>query len=395
MLFRSKKDEKQLFLVLDIGTEIVKALVCGIEEGVVEILGAGKVRHSYTAIKGGVISNLRGVLGTCAETIKFATEFTEYPQKCIVGIAGELVKGIMIELSYNRPNSTIPIEKREIEESIEYGLLDAKKVCGKVYAPYNQPSLDIALVNAAILSSQVDNLPVEDPRGMSGKEVRLRVYYTFAPRSHIEYINSLAKGIGIELAGIVSEPLATIRSIRLKDSNFFNGILIDVGGGVTDIAIVKEGIIYGTEMIAFGGRVFTKRIAQDLMLNYEEAEELKIKYSQKALNRAKMAEVKNGIKKDINVWIDALEVAIGRYQKVVESFPPSVYLCGGGSLLPEIKEALMEYPWIKRFNFDRSPKVQFISPDMVDKVVDRTLMHTTPADITPLALARTILDLQN
>lgn len=393
MLFGTKKEKKPIFLALDVGTEVVKALICTVENEQVEIIGVGKVRQGYAAMKGGVVANLRSVIESCHKALDLAAKQSFKPSNCVLGIAGELVKGVLIELSYERANPEAPIEKKEIEDAVEVGYKDAREECSKIYAPYLEKSLDVVLVGAVVLGANIDGYKVDDPNGMQGANISLKIYYTFAPRLHVGYLNSVAKGLNVNVSAIVPEPFAIVRAMKQKEAGTFQGIVIDVGGGTTDIAIVKHGILYGTEMIAFGGRVFTKRIAQDLMTNYEDAESIKIKYSEKKLDKARMPEVKEAIKKDVPVWIDAVELALSQHQETVGVFPDAIYLCGGGSLLPEVKEVLIEYPWTKRLAFNRSPKVHFISADMLDKVVDKTLSLTRPEDITPMSLARIGLDL--
>ena len=84
--------DDQYFLSLDIGTEFVKVLVCHIVDDVVEILGFGKTRQSMTAMKGGVVTNIKSVVDCCFKSIEMAMNKLDIdtPQKVVVGIAGEL-----------------------------------------------------------------------------------------------------------------------------------------------------------------------------------------------------------------------------------------------------------------------------------------------------------------
>jgi cell division protein FtsA len=66
----------------------------------------------------------------------------------------------------------------------------------------------------------------------------------------------------------------------VEDSLDFSAIFIDIGGGTTDIAVVRNGGLEGTKMFGLGGRAFTKRLAQELNIGFEEAEMLKIKYAE-------------------------------------------------------------------------------------------------------------------
>lgn len=392
-MWGKKPKHKNIFLALDVGTEVVKALAANIYENKVQILSVAKEKQGVSAMKGGVVSNLRSVAATCAKAVDKVSEEVGRPKKVVMGIAGELVKGIMVEASYQREDSSSEITNEEFRSVIEKARKDAQQECRTVYSalrPEGETSggPEIVEVGAIVSDIKVDGYKVEEAQGLQGKQVTLRIYYTYAPRLHIGYMHSLAENLGLDLLAVLPEPFTVIRAIKQSKDDSFQGIMIDIGGGTTDIAIVKKGILVGTEMIAFGGRVFTKRIAQDLMINHEDAEHLKLKYSSKDLVETKAKEVKEAVRKDVPIWIDGMELALLDYQEEVKVFPDRVMLCGGGSLLPEIKSALVEYPWTKRLAFNRAPKIEFLTPENIDGIIDKTLSLTKTEDVTPIALAR-------
>lgn len=388
MLF-SKRPSEQTYLALDVGTEVIKALVCTINEGTVEVLGVSKKKQSFAAMRGGVISNIRSVVSECRTALSEASAEVSPPSTVLLGIAGELVKGVMVEAKFERENPDDPITRQELISVVERAKADAKAESEQIYSTISTGLKgEIVEVGAVVADTKVDGYITEEAEGLQGKTVELRIFYTYAPRLHVSYLHSLADSLGLSVAAILPEPFTIVRAIAHSKEEGFNGIIIDIGGGTTDIAIVKQGILIGTEMIALGGRVFTKRIAQDLMINFEEAEAIKLKYSSRELIEGKVKQVKESLRKDIPVWMDGVELALAEYEEEVGVFPEKIMLCGGGSLLPEIKTTLVEYPWLKRLSFNRAPSIEFLAPNNLSRVVDKTLGLTKTEDVTPLSLAR-------
>ena len=226
---------------------------------------------------------------------------------------------------------------------------------------------DDMILHITITGIEIGGMSVESLKGFTGKRVRLNFYASFAPRTYLEALKKVAESMELELAGIVSQPFAMARVVSGASEKNFNGIFIDVGGGTTDIALVQKGNVSDTQIFAFGGRVFTKRIGKKMNLDYRHAESRKIKYSQGGLDSKIAAEVRRAIRDDLSVWVEGLEVALSSMEDV-EQFPPFMYLCGGGALLPDLRKALIEYPWTKKLPFYRYPKVLLVTPEKLDMV---------------------------
>jgi len=147
-------------------------------------------------------------------------------------------------------------------------------------------------------------------------------------------------------------------------------------------------------MYAFGGKVFTRRLEYDFNIDYKQAENFKLKYSKKTLDDNMLLKVKGSITKDVPVWLDGLELALSEFEDV-DVFPSEFLLCGGGSLLAELKDGIISHPWMKLLPFNRFPRVSHLIPEKLDSVNDLTHSLDKPSDIAPLALARYALDLYN
>ena len=166
----------------------------------------------------------------------------------------------------------------------------------------------------------------------------------------------------------------------------FSAIFIDIGGGTTDVAVVRSGGIEGTKMFGIGGRAFTRRISQALDLPFPEAEEKKIKYADNMLSADLANRVRQEVEGDLSVWREGVALALEEFSSS-ESLPSRVLLCGGGSKLPGIKEALIDPKFVNKLPFSRPPNVHFMSPRDVVLCSDGTGMLSSQEDVTPLALA--------
>jgi cell division protein FtsA len=157
------------------------------------------------------------------------------------------------------------------------------------------------------------------------------------------------------------------------------------------VALVRQGGIEGTRMFALGGRAFTKSIADRLDLPFPRAESLKVDYA-RGLDVADHDEVAEIIHDDVNVWAAGVELVMEELA-AGEMLPSRIYLCGGGSRLPEIREALAAERFWKRLPFSRPPEVSIMAPDQVASLSDATGLLVDQQDVTPLGLAHQAIEL--
>jgi cell division protein FtsA len=351
-------------------------------------------------MRGALIINLEQVIDVVDVSIGQAIQAAEQlvgepvglPQEVIIGIAGELVKGVPIVVNVEREDENKKIARDEVRDIVEQikeqTFSDAKE---QIASDTGIKTSQITEIDTVVNSVYIDGVKVDSPIGFKGKDLVYRVFSTFAPKIHIDSIKEVASALNLKLMKIVVEPYALAMGIENARQEKFSGVFIDIGGGTTDIAVVEQGAIVGTKMFAFGGRVFTKRIEKELGVDYAKAEELKIDYSDQKLGAAEEKQVKLAVAKDMPVWLDGVELSLAGFDDVQE-YPSQFYLCGGGALLPEVQQKLLAHPWLQVLPFGKFPKVQYLFPNQVSDVIDLTKKATHPLDVTPMALARMALD---
>lgn len=392
-----KSSSKDYYLSLDIGTEVVKALVFQIDEhtgsGVVK--GVGRARQDLTDMHRGAVSDISGVVDNCRRAIEMAKGMAgvKKAEKAIVGIAGELVKGTTTTVHYERIKPEIRIDLPELKNIIQ-------KVQWKAFDRIRQQlawetghsEIEVKLINAVIVDVRIDGYKVTNPVGFQGRDVSIAVFNAYAPMVHLGALQMIGDELGLELLSIAAEPYAVARSMGIEDVQDFSAIFIDVGGGTTDIAVVRNGGLEGTKMFALGGRAFTKRLSQELGVGFEEAEVLKIRYSEGKLGPDVNAKIEKILFDDCNVWLSGIELSLSEFAES-DSLPYRFFLCGGGSGLPGIKRALLSESWWKNLPFSKNPEVSFLQPRDVANISDKTGELRDPQDITPMGLANLVLDL--
>jgi cell division protein FtsA len=141
-----------------------------------------------------------------------------------------------------------------------------------------------------------------------------------------------------------------------------------------------------------GGRAFTKSIAERLDLPFPRAESLKIDVA-RGLGEDRRDDVKAIVAEDVEVWTAGVELVLEELA-AGQLLPNRIFLCGGGSGLPEIEGVLRNGHFAKTLPFSRPPEVRLLEPSQVTRIVDQTKLLVDQQDVTPMALAYQALELQ-
>lgn len=386
--------KKNYALALDIGTEFVKALIFRIDDDQARVIGVGRQRQRLSDMQGGRVTDITGVISNCEKALDQAAEEAGVaPTQCVVGIAGELVKGTTTTVHYQRPAPKSKVTVAELKTIISEVQKKAfEKTRANLAWETGYSEIDVRLVNSAVVDVKIDGYKVTNPVGFQGRDVSVGIFNAFAPVVHLGALQTITEGLGLDLLGVVAEPYAVARSMGMEESVEFSAVFIDIGGGTTDIAVVSNGGVEGTKMFALGGRVFTKRISNDFGLSFQEAEKMKLMYSNGEVEKKEEEKIKNSLDGDCQVWLSGVQLALEEFSGV-DLLPSRVLLCGGGSMLPDIKKLLEDSDWTDDLPFAKKPKVSFIHPRDVANVIDETESLDDAQDITPMALANMAIDL--
>ena len=380
---------------LDVGTEFAKALVFeidGASRGTVR--GVGRKRQGLAHMQSGTVADIGAVVDNCAVALQEAEEMAGFrPTQVVIGIAGELVKGFTTTQSQERKKPDAPITDAELQKLIDgvqrAALIEAERA---ITWETGLPNVDVRLVHAAVTSASIDGYAVTNPVGFQGRHVKIGIFNAFAPLVHLGALESVAGQLDLELLEIVAEPYAVARVLASEQVQQAGALFVDIGGGTTDVALVRAGGIEGTRMFALAGRAFTKSLADRLDLPFPRAESLKIDYA-RGLPIAEHDAIAVIVGEDVAVWAAGVELVLDELA-AGDLLPGRIYLCGGGSRLPETATALRDPHFWKRLPFSRPPEVVVMQPAMVESITDATKLLVDQQDVTPLGLAFQAIELQ-
>ncbi|MFA7169779.1 MAG: cell division FtsA domain-containing protein [Candidatus Paceibacterota bacterium] len=390
-----QKNEGKYILSLDVGTKAAKALVSHVDFEKDEIvnIGIGKSEQKTGNIIGGKIVNIEGVTNACREAIEKASIMAgTAPQEVIMGFSGNIVKVCThtFEIARDKPQEKIyPEELKEIigdiyrkeQEEIRRGL------------NYRERQAGIKLVSADIVDFSIDGYRVLNPLNFKGSRLRIGITGSYILSTDFDVVNEIASNLNLRLVKIAYGPYAVMRALGSVETSAFSAIMIDVGGNITDVVIVKNGNIQKTGMFILGGHPFTKRIANQLNISEKDAESLKIRYSRGSLSEEENLHVKEILSDDIDLWFSGVELLL-REGAIDLLLPHRILFYGGGSQLPGIASCLNHLK-DSNISFADKIKLDFIRLEHISDVFDQTNKLNNFQDITLVGLAHLYLDSVN
>src|SRR5262245_55493259 len=378
---------------LDVGTEFAKALVFEIDGGVGVVRGVGRKRQGLAHMQSGTVADISAVVDNCAVALQEAEEMAGFrPEQVVIGIAGELVKGFTTVVDQQRPKADLPITEAELAKLIEGVQRQAMREAERaVTGETGVQSVSVRLVHGAVVGAWIDGYAVTNPIGFQGRNVRIAIFDAFAPLVHLGALQTVAAKLQMELIAVVAEPYAVARVLGSEQVRQGGALFIDVGGGTTDVALVRQGGIEGTRMFALGGRAFTKSIADRLELPFPRSEALKVDYA-RGIAGEREAAVREIVADDVAVWAAGVELVLEELASG-DLLPGRIYLCGGGSRLPEIGAALSTESFARQLPFARPPEVTILAPEHIETVRDETQLLEDQQDVTPMGLAFQAIEL--
>ena len=385
---RRGADYENYYTALDIGTEYIKALVVKREGRNGVVLGASRQRQEITDMQGGVPSNIQGIIDSCDRAMSAAEDMCDtIPGQAVIGIAGEQVKGWSTTVTIPRADPNLKINEVELLQTLQLVQKRAMREAQHAMSlELGVPDVNVKVINSAITGVRIDGYVVNDPSGFQGRTMVITVFNTFAPLTHVGALQTIASELDLELIATVAEPYAMARCAATDEIYDFGGIFIDIGGGTTDIALIRNGGVEGTRMFPIGGRVFTKKLASRFGISFANAEAVKLRHSKGELPVEHAEKVTAVLARDAEVLVEGVAITLQEMSKG-DRLPTAIYLAGGGSALPEVRNQLQVFRWEDKLPFARTPTVNVLRPVDIRGIYDSTGLLLDGQDITPMGLA--------
>jgi cell division protein FtsA len=258
------KDAKNLIVGLDIGTSKVVAVVAEVlPDGRHEVIGLGQ--HDSKGLKKGVVVNIESTV----ESIQRALEEAELMADCQIrnvwiGIAGSHIR------SFNS-RGMVAIKDKEVTAADVARVIETARA---VNIPTDQQLLH-TIPQEFIVDNQED---VREPIGMSGVRLEVKVHIVTGAVSAVQNVIKCVRRCGLEVTDWILQGRASADAVLTEDEKELGVVLVDIGGGTTDVAIFTEGAIRHTTVLPIGGDQITNDIAMALRTPTAEAEEIKVRY---------------------------------------------------------------------------------------------------------------------
>ena len=382
-------------LGLDIGTEFIKAVLAKPgKKGNLEILGVGKAKQEEGSMYAGAVADIPAVVASCEEALISAeTQAGQRADLTVVGIAGELIQGNTTTVRYTRKDSNKPITEVEMNEIIKRVQQKAGEVARKTVAlETGNDNVEVRLINSAIVALTIDGYKISNPIGFKGSDVMIQFYTAFAPLIHVAAIEKVCAELNLDLLTVAVEPFAVCRACLGDElDSAFSGIVMDIGGGTTDIAVVEDGGIEGTKMFSIGGRSFTHQVEEALGVDFETAEKYKLAFDSGKLDDALKQKVETALSRNLSVWLTGVEVALEDFGED-GSLPRNVLLCGGGASLSVLQEKLALSDWYQNLPFSRRPVIHLLEIAELPNLTVKDNVDLDHSFATALGLLRVGVD---
>jgi cell division protein FtsA len=335
-------EKENIAVGLDIGTTKIVAMIGKKNEyGKLEILGVGKSKS--LGVARGVVNNITQTIQSIQHAVQEAENNSGYKIKdCVVGIAGQHIRSIQ---------HTDYISRSNPEEVI--GGNDIQLLIDQVNKLAMLPGEEI--IHVLPQEFKIDGqAEIKEPIGMYGGRLESSFHVVVGQASSIRNVGRCIHDSGIELSGLTLEPLASSDAVLSQEEKEAGVALIDIGGGTTDLAIFKDGIIRHTAVIPFGGNVITDDIKEGCSIIEKQAELLKENKENEIVSipglrgrEPKEISLKN-LSKIIHARVVEIieqvfvEIKAYGHEDPRKKLIAGIVLTGGGSQLQHIKQ-LVEY----------------------------------------------------
>lgn len=334
------------FTGLDIGTSSVKVLVAEYTDNEMNVIGVSSVKSA--GVKDGIIVNIDVAAGAIKKALEQAEEKSGIRiDRVNVGLPANL-------LQIEPTQGMIPVttDSQEITDS------DVENVVKSALTKSMTPEREV--ISFIPEEFVVDGFQgIKDPRGMMGIRLEMRGMLYTGPRTILHNLRKTVERAGVQVENIVISPLALTRSVLNEGEREFGATVIDLGGGQTTVAVMRNQELQYTNIYQEGGDYITKDISKVLTTSQSIAENLKfnygIAYPQDASEKEKFTVEVIGESTPVEVTERYLsEVVSARLRQIFDrvrqdlertralDLPGGVVLVGGGAILPGIAELAQE-----------------------------------------------------
>jgi cell division ATPase FtsA len=321
----------------------------------------------------------------------------EMNKSVILGLPAHILKARVIRQSLKREEpKKIIIDEKEEKEIFQKVLEKAKRNICQIYSEQSGilPE-DIQFINLKILEIKIDGYRVPAIQKYEGKTLDFIILATFLPKHYLKKIKNIIESLGLTIKAVIQNA----QGLNLYIDKTTDKIFLDIGGTVTQIFLVKGGVLEKIDEFPIGGQIFSKAISEKLGLTEAEARILKERYSKKELSKESSKRIKEIIWFPSQVWFRNLKLKL-KEMTARHSLPLNIILFGGGSQLPDVQDILKKGEWESvssggKFEVqifcpveeDKSSSPPFVAARVKEKILEGIKILNTPQEISLLLMS--------
>lgn len=378
--------EQELIFALDIGTRTVVG-IAGFHDGQKFRISAFEVEeHKERAMYDGQVHDIELVAKTVLKVKEKLEKKTGFELKRVsIAAAGRTLKTCKVFVEQDS-DPTAEVDG-ELISSLE---IEAIQQAQKEIEAQDSDGQSYFCVGYAVVNQFLNGTVISNLEGHKAKRAGVEVLATFLPRVVVESLYAVVARAGLEVSSLTLEPIAAMNVSIYSNLKVLNLALVDIGAGTSDIALTKDGTVFAFAMVPNAGDEITESIAQLLLLDFDQAEKVKIRLDSKETVKYKdimgIEHEKNSaeIISEIDQAIRNLAREIS--DKIVEyngKSPSAVFLVGGGSQIPGLAAYVAEYLGLP------AERVGVRSTNIIKDVEIKSRKLSGPEFITPIGIAVT------
>lgn len=338
-----QEQNQNVIFALDIGTRSIVGAVGRAEDGRFHVLDIEKEEHGKRAMLDGQIEDIDQVVKIARQVIQRLEQRLHIRLKRVcVAAAGRSLRSQKADftLEYEEPRQI----SDEMVNQLEAGALaSAENVVLQEKDSY------FYMVGYTAAQYRLDGYPMSTLQGHRGRRMEVDLVATFLPREVVDSLYTVVSRLGLEVASLTLEPIASLNAAIPVDIRLLNLVLVDIGAGTSDIAVCRDGSVVGYTMATVAGDEITELLMKKLLIDFKTAENLKMAMGGKEpLRYTDILGMQHKI--TLSKMVDLIQPAVEQLAKEIAGkiielngqAPSAVFLAGGGSKLYGLRQQVAE-----------------------------------------------------
>lgn len=338
-----REQEQDVIFALDIGTRSIVGAVGRAEEGRFHVLDIEKEEHGKRAMLDGQIEDIDQVVKIARQVVQRLEQRLHIRLKRVcVAAAGRSLRSQKADfkLEFEEPRQI----SDEMVNQLEAGALAAAE-----NVVLQEQDSYFYMVGYTAAQYRLDGYPMSTLQGHRGRRLEVDLVATFLPREVVDSLYTVVGRMGLEVASLTLEPIASLNAAIPMDIRLLNLVLVDIGAGTSDIAVCRDGSVVGYTMATVAGDEITELLMKKLLIDFKTAENLKMAIGGKEpLRYTDILGMQH--KCTLPKIVDLIQPAVEQLAKEIAAkilelngmAPSAVFLAGGGSKLYGLRQVVAE-----------------------------------------------------